>query len=144
MRRPPCSTRTAKPLPYATLFRSGTQAALYARIAKGYRPGGPNVVPAGAPAGTPTTYAPDTVTSYELGFKGETADGTFGLDASAYHVDWDNIQLAATVHGFGINVNAPGATLAGGEMAATMRRTAGFVPSINFAPNDATLRSEAH
>src|SRR3546814_10803175 len=92
-------------------------------MAKAYRPGGPNVVPAGAPAGTPTTYDPDTVTSYELGFKGETADGTFGLDASVYHIDWNNIQLAANVNGFGINVNGRGATIDGAEIAATMRRS---------------------
>src|SRR3546814_3012171 len=107
-------------------------------MAKAYRPGGPNVVPAGAPAGTPTTYDPDTVTSYELGFKGETADGTFGLDASVYHIDWNNIQLAANGNGFGINVNGRGATIDGPEIAATMRPTAGFVTSINFAPQDST------
>jgi iron complex outermembrane receptor protein len=43
---------------------------LYARVAKGYRPGGPNVIPPSAPAGTPATFAPDKVTSYEAGFKG--------------------------------------------------------------------------
>src|SRR3546814_13283731 len=106
-------------------------------MAKAYRPGGPNVVPAGAPAGTPTTYDPDTVTSYELGFKGETADGTFGLDASVYHIDWNNIQHAANVHGFGINVNGRGATIDGAEIAATMRQLAGLVTSTNFALHDA-------
>src|SRR3546814_5857967 len=108
-------------------------------MAKAYRPGGPNVVPAGAPAGTPTTYDPDTVTSYELGFKGETADGTCGLAASVYHIDWNHIQLAANVNGFGINVNGRGATIDGAEIAATMRPTAGLVTSINFALNDAKL-----
>lgn len=126
----------------APKIKFGNRASLYARIAKGYRPGGPNVVPAGAPAGTPTTYAPDTVTSYELGFKGETAGGTFGLDASVYHIDWHNIQLAAVVNGFGVNANGPGAKVDGAEIAATMRPTAGLVTSVNFALNDAKLSGD--
>jgi len=126
----------------APKIKFGKRASLYARVAKGYRPGGPNVIPAGAPAGTPTTYDPDTVTSYELGFKGETADGTFGLDASVYHIDWNNIQLAAVVNGFGINVNGHGADIDGAEIAATLRPTAGFVTSINFALNDAKLSGD--
>lgn len=126
----------------APKVKFGDRASLYARVAKGYRPGGPNVVPAGAPGSTPTTYDPDTVTSYELGFKGETADGTFGLDASIYHIDWNNIQLAAVVNGFGINANGRGANIDGAEIAATMRPTAGFVTSVNFALNDAKLSGD--
>ncbi|HVI97562.1 MAG TPA: TonB-dependent receptor [Sphingomonas sp.] len=126
----------------APKIKLGKRASLYARVAKGYRPGGPNVVPANAPAGTPTTYDPDTVTSYELGFKGETADGAFALDAAVYHIDWNNIQLAATVNGFGINANGRGAKVDGAEIAATMRPTAGFVASVNFAYNDAKLSGD--
>ena len=35
----------------APRFEINDQTAIYARIAKGYRPGGPNICPAGAPAG---------------------------------------------------------------------------------------------
>ncbi len=72
----------------APKVKFGEQASLYARIAKGYRPGGPNVIPIDLPQGTPTTYQPDTVTSYEIGFKGDTADRSASIEASLYHIDW--------------------------------------------------------
>ncbi len=46
---------------------------VYARIAKGYRPGGPNAIPPGAPPEVPTYYDADTIISYEAGIRGETA-----------------------------------------------------------------------
>jgi outer membrane receptor protein involved in Fe transport len=126
----------------APKIKFGDQASLYARIAKGYRPGGPNVIPAGAPAGTPTTFEPDTVTSYEIGFKGDTADKRFSLEAALYHIDWNNIQLFATVNGFGVNANGEGARINGAEIAATMRPTEGLTTSINLAFNDAKLSGD--
>ena len=42
---------------------------IYARVATGFRPGGPNVLPATAPPGTPASYDSDELTSYELGFR---------------------------------------------------------------------------
>ena len=126
----------------APKIKFGRQASLYARIAKGYRPGGPNVIPVGAPAGTPTTYKPDTVTSYEIGFKGDTADRSLSIEAALYHIDWSNIQLAAVVNGFGVNVNGAGADVDGAEVTATIRPAAGFVTTVNFALNDAKLSGD--
>jgi outer membrane receptor protein involved in Fe transport len=126
----------------APKIKFGDRASLYARVAKGYRPGGPNVVPPGAPAGTPTTFDPDTVTSYEVGFKGDTADKMFSIEASVYHIDWNDIQLFASVNGFGVNANGQGAKVNGAEIAATMRPTEGLVASVNLAFNDATLSGD--
>src|SRR3546814_20608097 len=81
---------------------SSDLASLYARVAKGYRPGGPNVIPIGSPPGTPTTFEPDTVTSYEIGFKGGTADRSASIEAALYHIDWPDIQLAAVINGYEI------------------------------------------
>src|SRR3546814_10334558 len=93
IRRPPRSTRTDTLFPYTTLFRSP----LYARVAKGYRPGGPNVIPIGSPPGTPLTFQPDTVTSYEIRLKGDAADRSASIEAALYHIDWTDIQLDAVV-----------------------------------------------
>ncbi len=120
----------------------GERASLYARVAKGYRPGGPNVIPIGSPPGTPTTYEPDTVTSYEIGFKGDTVDRTASIEASLYHIDWKNIQLAAVVNGFGVNVNGASAKVDGAEIVATLRPTVGLTTSISFAYNDARLSGD--
>jgi iron complex outermembrane receptor protein len=126
----------------APKIKFGTRASLYARVAKGYRPGGPNVIPTGAPPGTPTTFEPDTVTSYEIGFKGDTADRRASIEAALYHIDWNDVQLAAVVNGFGVNANGAGAEVDGAEITATLRPTTGLVTSLNFAFNDARLSGD--
>ena len=127
----------------APKFKLSDRASLYARVAKGYRPGGPNVIAPNAPAGTPSSFDPDTVISYEVGFKGETDDRTFGLDVSLYHIDWKNIQLLTVINGFGVNINGSSATSDGAEFTATFRPTKGFVTSINGAYTDAKLSGDA-
>jgi iron complex outermembrane recepter protein len=126
----------------APKIKFGGQASLYARVAKGYRPGGPNVIPIGSPPGTPTTYQPDTVTSYEAGFKGDTADRSASIEASLYHIDWSDIQLAAVVNGFGVNVNGTSAKVDGAEIVATLRPTRGFTTSVGFTYTDARLSGD--
>ena len=48
--------------------------AIYLRVASGFRPGGPNVLPPGAPPDVPRIYESDELTSYEIGLKVESAD----------------------------------------------------------------------
>ena len=126
----------------APKVKFGEQGALYARVAKGYRPGGPNVIPIGSPPGTPTTYHPDTVTSYEVGFKGDTADRSASIEAALYHIDWKDIQLAAVVNGFGVNVNGTSAKIDGAEIVATLRPARGLTTSIAFTYTDARLSGD--
>ena len=96
-----------------------------------------------APAGTPASFDPDTVVSYEVGFKGETADRTFALDLSVYHIDWKNIQLLTIINNFGVNINGSSADSDGAEFTATFRPTPGFVTSINGAYTKARLNADA-
>jgi outer membrane receptor protein involved in Fe transport len=119
------------------------RASIYARVAKGYRPGGPNVIAPNAPAGTPATFDPDTVVSYEAGLKGETADRSFALDLAVFHIDWNKIQLLTVVNGFGVNINGADAKSQGAEFTATLRPTTGLVVSINAAYTNAKLRDDA-
>ena len=112
---------------------------VYARLAKGFRPGGPNVLPPSAPAGTPRTYESDTVLSYELGYKTISSDGTLSFDVSAFHIKWDDIQLLASVNGFGVNTNGVGATSEGLELTASVRPAKGWRISANGAFTNAKL-----
>ncbi len=127
----------------APKFKINDRMSLYGRVSKGYRPGGPNVIAPNAPADTPASFDPDTTTSYEIGFKGETADRTFGLDIAIFHIDWKNIQLLTVVNNFGVNINGSGATSEGGEFTATFRPAPGFVTSINGAYTNARLDADA-
>ena len=54
-------------------FEFSDQVSAYVRVAKGYRPGGPNFVPPGAGPDFPTEFSSDSILSYELGFRAQTA-----------------------------------------------------------------------
>ena len=125
----------------APKVKFGNHASLYARVAKGFRPGGPNIVPPSAPDSV-KTYRSDSLVSYELGFKMETADRTFSLDASVFHIDWSDIQLFAQVEDFGVNANGGKAESNGVEFTATARPTRGLAVSVNGAYTDAKLRED--
>lgn len=113
--------------------------AVYARAAKGFRPGGPNVLPPDPPPGTPATYDSDSVMSYEAGLKTQTADGRWSLDLSAFHIKWKDIQLLAVVNNFGVNTNGAGATADGVEITAGWRPLRGLRLSANGTWNKARL-----
>jgi outer membrane receptor protein involved in Fe transport len=126
----------------APRFEFSDRASLYVRVAKGYRPGGPNAIAPNAPAGTPVTFDPDTVTSYEVGFRAETVDRSFSLDAAVFHIDWNNIQLLTVVNGFGVNINGGAANSEGFEFTATLRPTRGLSVALNGAYTNARLTED--
>jgi outer membrane receptor protein involved in Fe transport len=116
--------------------------ALYARVATGFRPGGPNVLPPDVPPGTPLTYDSDTLTSYEAGFKTSSSGGRYALDLSIYYLDWEDIQLYAVVNGFGINANGGTATSKGFEFTASVVPATGLQLSLNGSYTDAYLTED--
>lgn len=71
-------------------FKLSPDFMLYARLASGYRPGGPNVTTG---AFVPPHFNPDTTRNYELGAKGDMLNHTLSFDASLYYIDWKDIQL---------------------------------------------------
>ncbi|UZK65373.1 TonB-dependent receptor [Sphingomonas sp. M1-B02] len=126
----------------AAKYKLSQNAALYARVAKGFRPGGPNLLPPGVPAGTPLSYKSDSLISYEVGVKAETADNSFSIDAAAFRINWTDIQLFTVINGFGLNANGGKAKSEGFEFTATARPTRGFVVSLNGAYTRARLTND--
>jgi iron complex outermembrane receptor protein len=118
---------------------------VYARVAKGYRPGGPNAVPIGAPPEI-HTYDADTIVSYEAGIRGETQNRMFGFDASVYYNDWNDIQIFTQIQtqvgAFGINANGQGARSYGAELALTARPTRGLNLQANLVYVNAKLTDD--
>jgi iron complex outermembrane receptor protein len=104
----------------APMFKPNDNTRIYARIAKGYRPGGPNAVSPLAPEGVPREFGPDTTTNYEIGVKTETPDGLLTLEASAFLIDWKDVQLLAQIEGFGVNTNGGSARSKGVEFTASV------------------------
>ena len=126
----------------APRFEVNDVLSVFARIATGYRPGGPNVLPPVAPPGTPGSYDSDSLTSYELGLKADAAGGRFGLDFTVYLLDWEDIQLLAVINGVGLNANGGTAKSKGFEFTATVRPTDGLTFGLNGAYTDAYLTQD--
>jgi len=128
---------------FAPRFEIGKSSSIYGRVATGFRPGGPNVLPPAAPASVPRTYDSDRLTSYEVGLKagGRPAD-KFSLDLAGYYLDWEDIQLFLIVNNFGINGNGGTAASKGFEIAASAFPTSGLTLSVNAAYTDAKLTQD--
>ena len=82
-------------------FKLSPDFMVYARLASGYRAGGPNAVP-----GVPTQYNPDKTENYELGAKGDFLNHVLSFDASLYYIDWKDIQLNL-INPLGVEVRTP-------------------------------------
>jgi iron complex outermembrane recepter protein len=116
--------------------------ALYIRVATGFRPGGPNVVPPLAPPTVPRIYDSDEITSYEAGLKVESADRAYSLDLALFHIDWEDIQLFARVNNFGVNVNGGDAASYGFEFTGSAYLAEGFNVSVNGTLTDTHLKDD--
>jgi iron complex outermembrane receptor protein len=128
----------------APRYELSKHASIYARVASGFRPGGPNVIPVTAPAGTPTTYSADRLTNWELGLKAEAPDARlWSIELAAYHIDWKDIQLFEIVgtgaDQIGINANGGKARVNGLEFSGALRPAPGLTLSANGAYTKAKL-----
>jgi outer membrane receptor protein involved in Fe transport len=117
----------------------GDDTMLYARVATGYRPGGPNVfIP-----GVPPMVDSDEMTSYELGVKATVAGGAVQLEAAAFYMDWDDIQLAVTFpSGLGGLANSGAAESRGVEGALSWLAGENFRIGLNAAYAKAELTED--
>ncbi|MGB8602223.1 MAG: TonB-dependent receptor, partial [Rhizomicrobium sp.] len=108
---------------------------VYARIATGYRPGGPNSAPDG-----PVSYGPDRTTNYEVGFKGVILPDLLTLDVSLFNIEWRDIQLqAATSSGYSYVQNGGAARSRGFEFSGILTPSDGLTITANFSYADAIL-----
>jgi iron complex outermembrane recepter protein len=126
----------------APRFELHEHSSIYGRVATGFRPGGPNVLPPAAPANVPRTYDSDRLTSYELGLKTSGKNDKFALELSGFYLDWEDIQLLAVVNNFGINGNGGTAVSKGVELAAAVFPASGLTLALNGAYTDAKLTQD--
>src|SRR5450432_235074 len=95
---------------------------VYARLATGYRPGGPNAQPIAPPPDVPQAYGADKTVNVELGVRSTQLDGRLSIDVAAFHINWQDIQLFEVVDNVGINANGGKARSQGVEW------TFGYLP----------------
>ncbi|HET6942875.1 MAG TPA: TonB-dependent receptor [Sphingomicrobium sp.] len=127
----------------APTFKPNDNTRIYARIAKGYRPGGPNAVSPLAPDGVPRHFDPDTTINYEVGVKAQTDDRLFTAELTAFLIDWKDIQLLVQIEGFGVNTNGPSARSKGFEFNVGLNPVRGLSLYANGSYVDAYLTKDA-
>lgn len=135
----PKATSSAHPVTWLVTpsYHINKDLMVYFRAASGYRPGGPNT----GVTGVPSSYAPDTVDSYELGLKGAPRDGNYSFDASLFDIEWKNIQLLDTdpISQFTYFTNGSAARSQGLELQGSWKPWTGFVVNPTFAYTNARL-----
>ncbi len=116
---------------------------VYARLATGYRPGGPNAQPIAPPPDVPKEYGADKTVNVELGVRSTQLDGRLSIDVAAFHVDWQDIQLFEVVDNIGINANGGKAKSQGLEWTFAYVPVHGLTLGWTGAYTDAKLTSPA-
>jgi len=119
-------------------FKLSQDLMVYARIASGYRAGGPN--PNITLFTLPHSFDPDKTQNYELGIKGQAWERRVSFDASLYYIDWKDIQLQVLNNGFLYYTNGSAAKSEGIELSGEVHPVEGFSVSAWVALNDAVLR----
>jgi len=122
---------------------------LYGTVSTGYKAGGFND---GCATGTPNClspvadaalyYQPETLTSYEVGFKTRLLDNAVRVNGAAFWYDYKNIQLTqiSTLCGgpCSVTTNAAVATVKGVELEGSIRPARPMLFDFSFAYLDAT------
>jgi outer membrane receptor protein involved in Fe transport len=128
-------------------YMAGPATAVYARVATGYRPGGPSALPPGILPGGKPSFEPDTLTSYELGFKSEFLGGKASIEAAVFAIDWRDIQIQTTAPtatlSYAYFVNGGSAKSKGAEATLIYVPMSGLTLRANGAYTDARLSSDA-
>jgi outer membrane receptor protein involved in Fe transport len=138
-------------VPKLTLdYRINDDTMVYATYSEGFRRGGANAARASSifgPNSPSNAYRSDTMTNYELGLKSTLADGRFRLNATAYHMVWDGIQLQVEdpdplIFTLGI-VNFPEAELNGFEAHVSWLPTEGWEVTGTLGWNEGEISKSA-
>lgn len=119
-------------------FHINEDAMLYARVATGYRPGGPNVIVPNVP---PSVDA-DRMTNYEVGLKADFADRMVSIDAAFFWMDWTDIQVTRAFGGVSGGANGGKATSKGFEGSLALRPAPGLTISATGSYTDAGLSED--
>jgi outer membrane receptor protein involved in Fe transport len=102
-------------------YKVSHQAMVYADWSQGFRPGGSNYgLPSGCySSGVTQTYDPDTLNSYELGWKTTSLGHRLLWDGAAYYMDWKSLQAliydASVCPSSSYNINVGEAHIYGAE-----------------------------
>ena len=107
---------------------------VYANYATAYKDGAINLG-----AAQPSPVRPEGVKSYELGLKSTLLDGLLQFNGSAFHNDYEDLQLSRVVGTVVALVNVPTATIDGLELELAAYPIDGLEATLSYGYLDATL-----
>ena len=127
-------------------YQPNEQVNLYANVAKGFRSGGFNLTSAGGGLLTiPPTYDPETLWTYEVGGKLQTADRKLSAEAAIYYNDWTDVQSLAFApppfNAFSFVVNGTKLAGWGADAQLTYRPVPALSLILSGSYNDTTYRT---
>lgn len=144
--QPPASTSSDVSKTYMLTLRYllNEQNSIYARAASGYRPGGPLYVVIDPTTGLPSksSFAPDTLWSYEVGYKADLLDKRLSFSATAFETRWKNIQLVTSVAGLSSVTNGGTARSRGLELSSAFKPTSNWLFGLSASATDAKLTQD--
>src|ERR1700677_2937371 len=109
----------------------------YARVATSYRPGGPELTPEPGY----TSFKPDSLTNYEVGFKGNWWDNRLSTNLAVYYMLWKDVQMSFVDNDFDVISNGGRATSKGVEFETQFVPVERLTLGLNLAYTDARLES---
>jgi iron complex outermembrane receptor protein len=124
-------------------FHLDKNSMVYARVASGYRPGGPNIIIPPPFAQAPATFEADTLWNYEVGTKATFLERKATLDFDVYYIDWKNIQLVVNTDGFNRIENGGKAQVRGAELTGAYKILRGLTLGGNMSYSHAKLADDS-
>lgn len=141
------SSDTSKTYLLTASYKLTDNSNVYVRAANGYRPGGPNVpvidVVSGQPVPSPLTFKPDTLWTYEAGYKADMLDNRLSVAVTVYDIRWKDMQILSAINGSAVILNAGKAEIRGLELASSFRPTPNWNFSASLSAIDARLTEAA-
>ena len=142
---PVSTSETSQTWSVAPRWHINDDTLLYARVATGFSPGGPNS-PSSALA-LPPPYRSDSTRNYEVGFRTDLFDKHFSVDVDVFDVKWRDVQILEVVDTasgpVGINGNGGSAESKGAEWNFQWRPLQGLSVGVLGAYTNAKLTSDA-
>lgn len=130
---------------FSLSYKPGKGVMIYALASKGFRTGNTNLVSPLDPftgQALPQSFQPDTLWNYEIGTKLGLFNNRLSINAAAFYIDWQKIQLQVrTASGLPYTANAGTATSKGVELEVVGRPTKSFEIGTSLAYTDAKLTS---
>ena len=109
---------------------------IYANYSEGFKSGGlvQRTLP---PRAGPGTWDPEIVTSYEVGFKFSSADGSLRLNGAAFYSDYEDMQIQTFDGVAPVTQNAGESTIIGAELELLYQTNTGWVAEASIGYTDA-------